>query len=107
MHKTKPSQKNLINRTVKVSSKPSSLKTKLKEKTQNAKEQKEKLLLGKAALENEGIYTDTFMAPGHSYDRNTLKALKTIGFEYVTDGRTKESHRVSRRMPCRRALARE
>ena len=51
-------------------------------------EQKEKLLLGKSALEKEGIYTDTFMAPGHSYDRNTLKALKIIGFEYITDGRS-------------------
>ena len=50
--------------------------------------QKEKLLQGKVALENEGIYTDTFMAPGHSYDRNTLKALKAAGFEYVTDGRS-------------------
>lgn len=51
-------------------------------------EQKDKLLQGKTALEKEGIYTDTFMAPGHSYDRNTLKALKAIGFEYVTDGRS-------------------
>ena len=51
-------------------------------------EQKEKLLLGKNELEDKGIHTDTFMAPGHSYDRNTLRALKTIGFEYVTDGRS-------------------
>lgn len=52
-------------------------------------EQKEKLLQGKNALAKEGIYTDTFMAPGHSYDRNTLKALKSLGFEYITDGRSK------------------
>ena len=55
-------------------------------------EQKEKLLLGKSKLEKEGIYTDTFMAPGHSYDRNTLKALKSTGFEYITDGRSAEPY---------------
>ena len=62
-------------------------------------EQKEKLLEGKAALENEEIYTDTFMAPGHSYDRNTLKALKAIGFEYVTDGRSAKPY-VLEKIKC-------
>ena len=28
------------------------------------------------------------MAPSHSYDINTIKALKRAGFEYVTDGYT-------------------
>ena len=54
--------------------------------------QKEKLLQGKTVLEDEGIYTDTFMAPGHSYDRNTLKALKSLGFVYITDGRSKNPY---------------
>ena len=26
------------------------------------------------------------MAPGHSFDKNTLRALKECGFRYVTDG---------------------
>jgi len=55
-------------------------------------EQKDKLLRGKKALEREGIHTDTFMAPGHSYDRNTLKALKAVGFEYITDGRSQKPY---------------
>ena len=50
--------------------------------------QKEKLSQGKVALEKEGVFTDTFMAPGHSYDRNTLKALSAIGFKYISDGRS-------------------
>jgi len=54
--------------------------------------QREKLMRGKAAIEKEGIYTDTFMAPGHSYDRNTLRALKDIGFKYITDGRSKKPY---------------
>lgn len=41
---------------------------------------------GKAALESHGIHTDIFMAPAHSYDKNTLKALKAAGFTRITDG---------------------
>ncbi len=41
---------------------------------------------GKAFLAKQGIETAIFMAPGHSYDRNTLRALKETGFVYVTDG---------------------
>lgn len=41
---------------------------------------------GKEQLANWGIETDIFMAPAHSFDRNTLKALKKNGFSYVTDG---------------------
>ena len=49
-------------------------------------EQVDKLERGKAVLEEHGINTDIFMAPAHSYDRNTLKALKECGFSKVTDG---------------------
>lgn len=50
-------------------------------------EQQEKMLLeGKEQLEKMGIVTDIFMAPAHSFDGNTLKALKSQGFRYVTDG---------------------
>lgn len=41
---------------------------------------------GREALEKMGISTDIFMAPAHSYDHNTLKALKENGFTAVTDG---------------------
>lgn len=41
---------------------------------------------GKAILESHGIKTDIFMAPAHSYDRNTLKALQKLGFTKMTDG---------------------
>ena len=33
-----------------------------------------------------GIETDIFMAPGHTYDMNTLKALLASGIKKVTDG---------------------
>lgn len=48
--------------------------------------QRELLSHGKKCLEEKGIRTHIFMAPAHSYDRNTLKALKEIGFTALTDG---------------------
>lgn len=48
--------------------------------------QKEKLLQGKNILKEHGIESDVFMAPGHTYDVNTLKVLKELGFHYITDG---------------------
>lgn len=50
------------------------------------KEQYHMLVDGKKKLKELGIDTGIFMAPAHSYDRETLKALKKAGFEYVTDG---------------------
>ncbi|MDD2969861.1 MAG: DUF2334 domain-containing protein [Lachnospiraceae bacterium] len=49
-------------------------------------EQSEKIRQGKEIFLSHGIHTDIFMAPGHSYDKNTLKALKEHGFHYITDG---------------------
>lgn len=49
-------------------------------------EQKRQLELGKKILEANDIETDFFMAPAHSYDVNTLKALKECGFDKITDG---------------------
>ena len=49
-------------------------------------EQLASLKKGKAILESHGIHTDIFMAPAHSYDKNTLKALKETGFTRLTDG---------------------
>lgn len=48
--------------------------------------QKELLLAGKEKLKRNGIETDIFMAPAHSYDRNTLRALRELGFTKITDG---------------------
>lgn len=49
-------------------------------------EQFAKLQMGKKALEEHGIHSDIFMAPGHTFDKNTVKALKNLGFQTVTDG---------------------
>lgn len=49
-------------------------------------DQKKNLKTGVDALDQLGIRTDVFMAPGHSFDQNTLQALKECGFCYVTDG---------------------
>lgn len=48
--------------------------------------QRQKLQTGKQILEENGIRTDIFMAPGHTYDKNTLKTLKECGFSVITDG---------------------
>ena len=48
--------------------------------------QKAKLIKGKAILESEGLHVDGFMAPSHSFDRLTLRALREVGIGYVTDG---------------------
>lgn len=49
-------------------------------------EQYEKIRKGKEILQSHGIFTDTFFAPAHSYDKNTLKALSANGFRYLSDG---------------------
>ena len=49
-------------------------------------EQYDKIKKGKEILENHGIKTDIFIAPGHSFDKNTLKALKENGFNAISDG---------------------
>ena len=48
--------------------------------------QKEMLAFGKKKLKEQGIDTDLFMAPAHSYDKNTLRALRELGITKVTDG---------------------
>lgn len=48
--------------------------------------QKEMLAFGKKKLKEQGIDTDIFMAPAHSYDKNTLRALRELGITKVTDG---------------------
>lgn len=48
--------------------------------------QRDDLAAGQAILEAEGIGTDIFMAPFHSYDQATLDALKSLNFTTLTDG---------------------
>ena len=48
--------------------------------------QDEMIREGKRILKSHGIITDFFMAPSHSFDKNTLKALKVNGFYRITDG---------------------
>lgn len=50
------------------------------------KEQFASLKKGVEILKSHGIETDFFMAPAHSYDQNTLRALKALGFQKITDG---------------------
>lgn len=49
-------------------------------------EQRKMLEAGKKIFKENGILTDLFMAPAHSYDQDTLKALKDTGFLGLTDG---------------------
>ncbi len=48
--------------------------------------QDEMIREGKEILFNHGIVTDIFMAPSHSFDKNTIRALKNNGFYVITDG---------------------
>lgn len=41
---------------------------------------------GQEILNRNGIQTDIFMAPAHAYDKNTLRALRELGFTKITDG---------------------
>ena len=45
-----------------------------------------KLHKGKKILKKESLWEPIFMAPAHSFDCETLKALKKNGFEVVLDG---------------------
>lgn len=45
-----------------------------------------RLQAGKKVFELHGIDVQTFIAPSHSFDTNTLKALKQLGFKNVSDG---------------------
>lgn len=53
---------------------------------QSYEEQRDRLRKGQAILKKHGIETTLFMAPAHSYDLNTLMALRSLGFTGLTDG---------------------
>jgi len=45
-----------------------------------------KLKDGKAILVEQGVWQPIFMAPSHSFDANTIRALRELDFEFITDG---------------------
>ena len=49
-------------------------------------EQREKVERGRAILSTQGLATDVFVAPAHSFDHATLRALVDCGFRYLSDG---------------------
>ena len=49
-------------------------------------EQTTKIQKGREIFKKHDVFTDIFMAPGHSFDKKTIRALKEIGFRYITDG---------------------
>ncbi len=48
--------------------------------------QYERLARGKDILQGEGVWDGVFMAPSHSFDADTVRALKSLGFRALTDG---------------------
>lgn len=48
--------------------------------------QLEKITKGKAILQEKNVWQPIFMAPSHSFDENTIKALQYSDFKYITDG---------------------
>lgn len=51
-------------------------------------EQLDRLRKGKQIFEREQLHVETFVAPSHSYDSNTLLALREVGIRNVSDGFT-------------------
>lgn len=49
-------------------------------------EQRKKLILGREKFLSEGIRSDLWIAPAHSFDRGTLEILRELQFRYVSDG---------------------
>jgi len=49
-------------------------------------EQFNRLAAGKAIMMREGVWHGVFMAPSHSFDSNTVRALKALDFKAITDG---------------------
>jgi len=58
-----------------------------------AAEQEEKLALGMGIFRREGVAPRVWIAPGHSFDANTVAALPKFGIEIVSDGLFALPHR--------------
>jgi predicted deacetylase len=49
-------------------------------------EQREKLERGLEIFEREGIHAEAWIAPGHSFDEITVRLLKRLGVDCISDG---------------------
>lgn len=63
----------------------------------------DKLERGVAILKQHDLDTDIFMAPAHSFDKNTIRALSQMGFKYISDGRSSQCYERFgiKFLPCR------
>lgn len=70
-------------------------------------QQIEKIKKGKEILISNGVETEVFFAPAHSYDHNTLRALAVCGFKYMSDGKSNKAYCIEgvKCLPCRSAGA--
>ena len=50
--------------------------------------QREKLVQALAALDAEGVNSNLWVAPGHSFDHATVSILRELGINYISDGFT-------------------
>ena len=48
--------------------------------------QLDKLRKAQFIFHNEGLESDLFVAPSHSFDKNTIKCLKALGISNISDG---------------------
>jgi predicted deacetylase len=48
--------------------------------------QEAKLRAGLSIFHSQGIWTDTWIAPSHSFDTTTLELLKSLGIQIISDG---------------------
>ncbi len=49
-------------------------------------QQKEKLVQGVRVFDAQGVTPDVWIAPSHTFDKNTLKGLKEVDIHIVSDG---------------------
>ena len=56
-------------------------------------EQYEKLQRGQQLLQNKELCATMFMAPAHTFDATTMRALRDLGFKWVTDGYTDHAYK--------------
>lgn len=56
-------------------------------------EQRAKLEKGVEIFRREGVRPDVWVAPAHSFDANTILALKSVGISNISDGSTLYPHR--------------
>ena len=52
----------------------------------NFEDQNVMIIAGRKIMEAQIINPEVFIAPRHSFDKNTVKALKINGFNYISDG---------------------